>query len=201
MEQDKETPQNKFDIRDEILVSALKLFTGQGYFNTSLADIAKAAQIKDTQTLYNHFTNKHAIAVKLYENILDNLNVSIDDIRRRNQSASEQLRDIVDLLFKLTDDAPQIMRFLLVLNLGEFLPEQKPVSETPAFSKIFKIIQTGIRMGEIRNIDPQLANSYFFGIINNTLLMVLNGTLTKKADAYQAQTWLMAWNVIAKKSW
>lgn len=200
MEQDKEISQSNLEIHDEILLAALKLFAEKGYFNTSLTDIAKAAGLKTTHSIYQHFINKHAIAAKLYENILDTLNISIDDIRRRNQSASEQLRGIVDLLFKLTDDAPHIMQFLLELKLNEFLPEQKALFETPAFVKILKIIQSGIRTGEIRSIDPQLANAYFFGIINNTLRMVLNGVLDKKADAYQSQTWLMAWNVIAKKS-
>ena len=200
MEQDKETPQSTPDVHDEILLAALKLFAEQGFFNTSLTDIAKAADLPSTASIYQHFTNKQAIAVKLYDSILDTLNVSIDDIRRRSPSASEQLRGVVDLLFKLTDDAPNIMRFLLILKLDEFLPGQKALTESPAFIKILKIIQSGIRAGEIRSIDPQLANTYFFGIINNTLRMVLNGVLDKKADSYQSQTWLMAWNVIAKKS-
>ena len=71
--------------------------------------------------------------------------------------------------------------------------------ESPAFVKIQKIIQSGIKAGEIRNIDPWLAHAYFFGIINNTLRMVLAGILEKYADAYQSQVWLTAWNTIAKK--
>jgi len=200
MEQEKENPQTNPEIQDKILLAALTLFTNKGYFNTSLNDIAKVAELDNTQIIYNYFANKHAIATTLYNNILDNLSISIDDIKRRNSTASEQLRSIVDLLFKLTDDAPSIMHFLLILKIREFLPEQRALNESPAFIKILKIIQTGIRSGEIRNIDPQLANAYFFGVINNTLRMVLNGTLDKKADSYQSQTWLMAWNIIAKKS-
>lgn len=200
MEQEIETIQTKSEQQDEILLAALKLFAEKGYFNTSLNEIAEAAGIKTISILYQHFNNKQAIASKLYGNILDSLNISVDDIRRRNQKSSEQLRGIVDLLFKLTDDAPCIMKFLLVLKINEFLPEEKAIFESSAFVKILKIIQSGIRAGEIRNIDPILANAYFFGIINSTLRSVLTGELDKKADAYQSQTWLTAWNVIAKKS-
>lgn len=199
MDQEKDTIHTKAETQDEILLAALKLFAEKGYFNTSLLDISEAAGIKTTSALYQHFKNKQMIASKLYENIFDSLNISVDDIRRRNQKSSEQLRGIVDLLFKLTDDAPDIMQFLLVLKLNEFLPEEKPLLETPPFVKIIKIIQVGIKSGEIRNIDPMLVYSYFFGIINHTLRMVLSGALDKKADAYQSQTWLAAWNVIAKK--
>ncbi len=199
MDQEKDIIQIKSETQDEILLAALKLFAEKGYFNTSLTDITEAAGLKNTGVLYHYFKNKQMIASKLYANISDSLNISIDDIRRRNQKSSEQLRGIVDLLFKLTDDAPDVMRFLLILKLDEFLPEEKPVLETPAFVKIIKIIQSGIKAGEIRNIDPQLVNAYFFGIINNTLRMVLTGALDKKADAYQSATWLSAWNAIAKK--
>lgn len=200
MEQELNTTQTKSEIQNEILIAALKLFAEKGYFNTSLADIADAANVKTVSTVYLHFNSKHSIASKLHENILDSLNVSIDDIRRRTQKSSEQLRGVVDLFFKLTDDAPAIMQFLLNMPITEFLPEQKSLFETSAFVKILKIIQSGIRAGEIRNIDPFLANAYFFGIINGTLRMVLSGELNKKADSYRSQTWLAAWNVISKKS-
>jgi AcrR family transcriptional regulator len=199
MDQEKEITQSKADTQDEILLAALKLFAEKGYFNTSLTDIAEAANIKNTSVIYQHFKNKQMIATQLYSNIFDSLNSSIDDIRRRNQKSSEQLRGIVDLFFKLTDDAPDIMKFLLILKLNEFLPEEKPVLETPAFVKISKIIQSGINTGEIRNINPLLVNAYFFGIINNTLRLVLTGSLDKKADAYLAQTWLAAWTAIVRK--
>jgi AcrR family transcriptional regulator len=199
MDQEKEITHTKAETQDEILLAALKLFATKGYFNTSLTDIAEAADIKNTSAIYHHFKNKQMIAAQLYANIFDSLSISVDDIRRRNQKSSEQLRGIVDLFFKLTDDVPDVMQFLLILKLNEFLPEEKPALETDAFVKIINIIQTGIKAEEIRNIDPLLVNAYFFGIINNTLRLVLTGVLDKKADAYLSQTWLAAWNAIARK--
>jgi AcrR family transcriptional regulator len=199
MDQEKEITQSKAETQDEILLAALKLFAEKGYFNTSLTDIAEAAGIKNTSAIYQHFKNKQMIAAQLYANIFESLNISIDDIKRRNQKSSEQLRGIVDLFFKLTDDAPDVMQFLLILKLNEFLPEEKPVLETSPFVKIIKIIQSGINSGEIRNINPLLVSAYFFGIINNTLQLVLTGALDKKADMYLAQTWFTAWNAIARK--
>jgi AcrR family transcriptional regulator len=198
-EHEKTELQDKSDAQNEILLAALKLFANKGFFNTSLTEIAEAAGVKNTAAVYHHFKNKQAIAIELYANILDSLNISIDDIRRKSPKPSEQLRSVVDLLFKLTDDAPDVMRFLLMLKHDEFLPEEKSILESPAFIKINKIIQSGIKVGEIRNLDPKIIHTYFFGIINNTLRMVLTGSLDKAADVYQAQAWLAAWNVIAKK--
>jgi len=199
MDKEKQIQPKKVVTQDEILLASLKLFAEKGYFNTSLSDIKDAVGIKTISAIYQQFKSKQAIAAALYENILDSLSISIDDIRRRNRKSSEQLREIVDLLFKLTDDAPEVMKFLLLIKIDEFLPEEKPLLETAPFTKIIRIFEKGIRMGELRAIDPVIAYAYFFGIINQVLKMVLSGAFDKQADNYQAQTWMTAWGCVAKK--
>jgi len=198
MDKDTQKEQEKEKLRDDILAAALKLFTEKGYFNTSLTEIAEASGVKSSAGVYKHFKNKQEIATALHAWIVDRLSVSIDDIRRRNRKSPEQLREIVDLWFRLTDDAPEIMRFILVLNVSEFLPEEKPLMESPPFIKILRILHSGIKAGEIKATDSQRAYCSFFGIIENTLKQVLTGTLTKKADFYQNDTWAVAWAGIAK---
>ncbi len=194
-----EDTQAESEVQDEILLAALTLFAEKGYFNTSLIDIKEVAGIENTGIIFQYFKTKQMIAAQLYANILDSLNISIDDIKHQNEKPSEQLRGIVDLLFKLAEDAPNVMRFLLLLKTDEFLPESVPLHESPVFIKITGIIDAGIKVAEIRAISPQLAHAYFFGIIDNILRQVLTGFLDKKADFYQSQAWLAAWNTIAKK--
>lgn len=194
-----ETTPNKAITQDEVLQASLKLFAEKGYFNTSLTDIKDAVGLKTNSGIYQFFKTKQAIAQALRENILDSFSISIDDIRRRNRKSSEQLREIVDLLFKLTDDAPEIIQFLLFMKTEDFLTDATPLPETAAFNKIKRIFQNGIKEGEIRSIDPLLAYNYFFGIITHTLGMVLNKSLPKNADSYQSQAWLAAWGCVAKK--
>lgn len=199
IDKEQEKLKEKEALRTEILTASLKLFAEKGYFNTSLGDIAEASGVKTSAGIYKHFKNKQEIAQALYTWVIDRLSVSIDDIRRRNRKSSEQLREIVDLLFKLTDDAPNVMRFLITLKISEFLPDEKPLLATAPFLKIKKIFQAGIRDGELRSLEPLLAYTYFFGIINHTLKMVLIGDLNKAADSYQSQVWLTAWNTVVKK--
>lgn len=196
---DKEKFKNDSDVHDRIILAALKLFTEKGYFNTSLTDIMEASGVKSTNSIYKYFKNKQAIAAALYENILDSFSDSIDDIRRRNKKSSDQLREVTGLLFALTNDAPEIMRFLLLIQHKEFLPDEKQLQDTAPYIKLKKIVQAGIKAGEIKAIDALRAYSYFFGIINNTLRMILSGTLDKRPEIYHTETWLTAWNCIARK--
>ncbi|MEI7839897.1 MAG: TetR/AcrR family transcriptional regulator [Methylococcaceae bacterium] len=199
MEQTKTLIQQKNETQNEILRCALSLFVTKGYFNTSLSEIACAAQLSQTQEIYTHFDSKQQLAATLYNSILDSLSVSIDEIRRRNKKAAEQLHSLVNLLFKLTEEAPEALRFLFLVNAAEFLPDEKPFLQTPAVNKMLKMIQLGINNGEIRSLAPMLIYSYFFGIINATLTLMLNGTLEKRSELYQSQAWLAAWNAIVKK--
>lgn len=191
--------ENRPDPRDEIMAAALKKFAALGYFNTSMADIAQAAGVESAGELYRHFKNKQMIAAALYDRILDSLNLSIDDIKQRLDKPSEQLRGIVDLLFGLTEAAPDVIRFLFLVRVDEFLPDRAPLMDTPPFVKILNIIQAGIRSGEIRSIDPKLGYAYFFGIITTTLHLTLTGMLDKNIAIYQSTAWLTAWQAIAKR--
>jgi AcrR family transcriptional regulator len=193
------TPKND-ETQNEILRAALSLFVQKGYLNTSLFDIAQSAKLSQTQEIYLYFSSKQELATEVYNAILDSLSVSIDEIRRRNKKASEQLHSLIDLLFKLTNEAPDTLRFIFEINANEFLPDDsKRYLQTPAVNKMLKMIQLGINNGEIKNLAPMLLYTYFFGIINTTLQMILNGTLEKKSELYQSQTWMVAWNTIAKK--
>ena len=91
------------------------------------------------------------------------------------------------------------MRFLLKNNHVEFLPDEKPIIKTEPVEKILKIVKSGIKANEIRPIDPLQAYANFFGIINQTLEMLLDGSLEKDASSYLSNTWVTAWNTIAKK--
>jgi AcrR family transcriptional regulator len=193
------TPKND-ETQNEILRAALSLFVQKGYLNTSLFDIAQSAKLSQTQEIYLYFSSKQEIATEVYNVVLDSLSVSIDEIRRRNKKACDQLHSLVDLLFKLTDEAPDTLRFLFNVNAKDFLPvDSKSYLQTPAVNKMLKMIQLGINNGEIKSLAPMLLYTYFFGIINTTLQMILNGTLEKKSELYQSQAWMVAWNTIAKK--
>lgn len=184
---------------DLVLQAALKLFAEKGYFNTSLPEIREALGASNANAITQHFKTKQALAQALRESILDSLSISIDDIRRRNRKASDQLRELVDLLFRLTDDAPDVIKFLFFMDAKEFLPEAPALLDTPAFNKIKRILQNGINDNEIKSLDTMLAYCYFFGIIQTSLQQVLLKNLPKSADNYQSQVWLAAWNSIVKK--
>lgn len=187
---------DKTEARDEILVAALKLFAEKGYFNTSLSDIGEQTGIS-TGAIYHQFKNKQAIAGALYKDVISSLNNSIDDIRRRSNTPVEQLRAIVDFMFSLAEQAPEVMRFLLSSRHTEFLPEEKPLSGAVPYDKIRKILLAGMQTGDLRRMDPMLAYACFFGVIDKAILLMLDGMFGKEIENIQAEAWTAAWHAIS----
>lgn len=183
-----------------VLLAALNLITEKGYHNTSLADIAGLSGLKSSNAIYKFFKNKQAIAEALYDNILDSLSCSIDEIRRTKKKPAEQLREIISLLFVLTEEAPDVMRFIFLVRHQEFLPGEKSLQQSPPFVKLRKIMQSGIKSGEIRITDATRAYTYFFGVIEHTLRMILTGALKKKATTYQEEAWTIAWQTVSRNT-
>ncbi len=186
----------KKEVHDQILKTALQLFTQKGYFNTSVANIKEEADVS-TGSIYHHFKNKESIAEALYTDIQTRLLRSIDDIRRKHKTARDRTLAITELLFDLTEQAPEAIHFLILSQHQEFLPGEKPMNESKAFQRLRDILASGMKAGEVRHMDAELASAAFYGVIFRTIEVHQNGLLNKPLESYLNDTWSAAWRTIS----
>lgn len=102
-----------------ILDAALKLFSSNGYFNTSTRQIAKQAQISNG-LLYNYFKSKEELLVEIVDKsfkILDNTIVSKEDL-----SADYQIKQTIERFFSLIESKQKLIRMMaqMGLQVGKF---------------------------------------------------------------------------------
>ncbi len=195
-ENDKQKEKDGF--RDKILDSALTLFAAKGYSNTSIEDIKRTSNIS-TSRIYNQFRNKKTIAEALYTDLARRMNDSLREIDRTNATARDRMRAVVDLMFDLTEQAPDVMRFLLLSRHQDFCLDEELQGTLPPFNKIKDIIDAGIKTGEIRRIDSTLIDSCFQGAMTRTIELRLDGILKKPLDLYFNDVWSMVWNAVEAK--
>ena len=157
-----ETSKNTQERQESILSVALKLFTERGYFNTSVHDIQKHAQVS-IGSIYHHFANKEAIAKALYVHIEESMNVAVDGIMGENKTTHDRCKAVISYLFETAEENPEIMQYMLYAKHREFMPDEKPVCSSRPFTLMKEMVVGGMENGEIRTMDPNVAAVAIFG--------------------------------------
>lgn len=179
-------------MRENILSTALELFSNKGYFNTSVHDIKKAAGVS-IGAIYHHFDNKEALAKSLYEELLANMNASIEAACLNKTGCFEKSRAVIERMFQLTMDEPREMQFILLAQHREYLPEEPPICSSRPFQAMKNIVTEGIKNKEVRKMDAWVAATAMFGGALRMMNLQLDGVLDKPLNKYTEQVVECAW--------
>jgi len=108
---------NKIQCRNRILKMSRRLFTAKGYEDTTMEDIAEAAEVSKA-TLYNYFSSKENLLLGIAEAALDEIRQLIDTDLREEPDSLEKLRRVMETL--VTDSIRYITlsRRILYSNLS-----------------------------------------------------------------------------------
>ncbi|MEW5792619.1 MAG: TetR/AcrR family transcriptional regulator [Pseudomonadota bacterium] len=185
------------DTRQQVLDTALTLFTERGYFNTSVHDIARASKVS-IGSIYHHFQDKEGIARALYRGLMERMEHELAAISEGHASAHDRCRAIVALLFELAEREPQTMAFMLYAKHREFLPNERPVCSSKPFETMRAIVAEGIRHGEICDTDPVVAATCLFGGPIRMITMRLDRILPEPLPHYLDAVWHCAWRAVAR---
>jgi len=158
--------------KEEILEKSLELFAHQGYFGTSMEHIAKAAGIKKA-SLYSHYSGKDSIFTAVFNNILKNYSVFINELTTYDGKVS--------ILKKLADIFSGYIRNCMNNNeqafwdryyyyppehLKDYIFNETYEIEMHFINKITALIEQGISNGEIKNKNAyDIALSFYYLMI------------------------------------
>lgn len=183
-------------IRETVLAAALHLFAMRGYFNTSVPDIARAAQVS-VGSIYHHFKDKEDLARAIYIGLMDGLQREFDAIADRHESALDRCRAVMAMLFDLTERNREAMEFMIHAKHREFLPDEPPVCSSRPFMTLRRFVEAGMGRGEVRQIDPMVATSSLFGGAIRLITARLDGALATPLPGLLDATWECGWRGIA----
>lgn len=184
------------DVRRQALGAALRLFSRHGYFNTSVHDICREADVS-VGSVYHHFGDKEGIARAMYEDIVQRMDASLDDIERRHAGAHDCCRAVMAHLFSLTESDPELMAFMLYAKHREFLPEEKPMCSSRPFQRMRDFVARGVETGEIRRMDSLIAAASLYGGALRLIHLRLDGLADRPLPECLNELWPCAWRSIA----
>ena len=183
-------------IEERIIAAALQLFTRRGYFNTSVPDMAQAAQVS-VGSIYHYFKNKEDVARALCENLTDGLQEELDRIIQKHDTVHDRCRATIAVLFELTESNRDAMEFMLYAKHREFLPVARPICSSKPFETMRGFVQDGMERGEIRRMDIMVASSCLFGGAIRLITARLDGVLAEPLPDMLDATWECAWRGVA----
>jgi len=191
------TRQVSTDKRELVLLTALKLFSERGYFNTSVHDIQKQAKVS-IGSIYHHFGNKEAIAKALFTHIESTMRDEIAAITTLHLSCHDRCRAVIAYLFDETERNPDSMQYMLYAKHREFMPEEKPVCSSRPFTLMKEMVEEGIRAGEVRQMDINVAAVSIFGGAIRLIFLRLDGVIDQPLPHYLDECWACAWQAVQR---
>ncbi len=184
------------NIREQVLDTAIYLFTQQGYFNTSIPDIVRESGVS-TGSIYHHFGDKEGIAKALFDMLIVRMENVFSDIERQHDTAQARCRAVIELLFRIAEEEPEVMTYMLFIKHRELMPGMAPICSSKPFRQMREMIAKGIKAGEVRPMDDMVAAASVFGGALRMISLRLDGVPERPLDEYLDEIWSCAWRSVS----
>lgn len=147
----------KQDKKQRILEAAIMVFATQGFRNSAVADVAKAASVA-TGTVYLYFENKADLFIQTMQNVVGRQLQEIKNAISGEDSALERLYRFIDMNVVLFTTNREVLKFMVLewRQCEEFYkthPAFKPLDEYLVF--VTELCAAAVDSGEIRRVNPR----------------------------------------------
>ncbi|MEO0136062.1 MAG: TetR/AcrR family transcriptional regulator [candidate division WOR-3 bacterium] len=166
----------KKDMREKIMKSAMAIFARKGFFKTTVDDIARAAGVAKG-TVYLYFKDKTEIYIYIIETHLNSALADLQSVDRENLTSSEKLKKIAGDWLLHAIEFHKFFPVVSMENINQAFRIMKGVKKrvfpiiNQIISSVAEIIETGIKNGEFRKINPRIAAISFLNIMRAPLLL------------------------------
>lgn len=172
---------------EKILDAALMLFSTQGFYATTIPDIAKAMGMS-VGNIYNYFSSKELLAKEIIKYSSDILGAEIRKINEEEGSSKEKIHKIVALYFEMATLKPQHINYFLRVYLANkevFKEGCEGMTCVSSFvTELMIFFEEGVAKGELRNQDFFSAFGLFMGYLGGFVFLSGEGVLGKSLSAY-----------------
>ncbi|ABG92319.1 probable transcriptional regulator, TetR family protein [Rhodococcus jostii RHA1] len=155
-------------VEKQIIEQATRLFAERGFASTTLQDIADATGLT-RPALYHYVANKDELLSRLVSESTETPAALLHTINERTDlGPTEKLREMATAIALHQAQAPD--RFQLIIRSEAELPEDisrnYEQSRRHVLKEFIHVIEDGIRIGEMRPVDPRTAALAVIGMLN-----------------------------------
>ena len=139
--------------RERIIQAATIIFARQGFYNSTVADVAKEASVADG-TIYLYFKNKDDLLISIFERSMDMFIQAAEEEINKEKSAENQLKRFIDLHLRLVHKHQELAQVIQIelRQSSKFIKEYANEKFFSYLNIVEKIIQRG-KEQKIFNVD------------------------------------------------
>jgi TetR/AcrR family transcriptional regulator, fatty acid metabolism regulator protein len=178
------------DKRERILRAAIKMFARRGFFNSQVADIARAAGVA-SGTVYLYFQDKDDLLVSIFDRMMGE---AIDQGRRALESVDDPIArlDEVARLHLARMGRDRDLAIVCQVELRQSVKFMERFSST-RLREYLGVIRDAIAAGQQRRVfrdglKPTIAAKLFFGMLDE---MATNWVLSPRRYPLEAESALV----------
>lgn len=177
----------KEEKKAKIMLHALKLFSKEGFYSTTIPDIAKSLGMS-VGNLYNYFKSKDILAKEIIKYISAYLGSELRRINDQEISTKEKIDKIVRVYFKTAQEQPEMIEYFLRVYLAnrEVFKEgcEGMICVSDFVTEIMIFFEEGVRKGELRDQDFFSAFGLFMGYLGGMVFLYGEKVLPEELDYY-----------------
>ena len=179
--------------RRKILQVAKKLFVEKGYFNTSMRDIAKTAQVS-TGAVYHHFESKEEIAGEIYRETAQRIRERIVSAIERGKTTEERVKGIVSALLDLAEKDRYTMEYALYVKHREIL--DIPVCSAEPFDMLKEFCRREVEKGNMKEGSEELLAVCLTGAPVRLMQLKWDGVIKESLAHYSDSMGECVWDSV-----
>jgi len=173
--------------KNQIIQSSLKLFSKQGFYNTTIPDIAKALSMS-VGNMYNYFKSKDILAKEIILFISSYLGGKLKEINELDISTQEKTKKIVEVYFKTAQNQPEMIDYFLRIYLSnrEVFKNgcEGMICVNEFVTEVMIYFEEGVKAGDLRDQDFFSAFGLFMGYLGGMVFLNGEKVLPKDLDSY-----------------
>ena len=182
-----------------IVSVALQLFSKQGFYVTTIPDIAEKVGMS-VGNFYNYFSSKDLLAKELVMHVSQYLGDRIQKINESEIPTKEKISQIVNMYFTMATDKPEMIDYFLRVYLsnreifGEGCEGMTCVS--PFITEMMIFFSEGVKKGDLENQDFFSAFGLFMGYLGGMVFLFGEKLLPTSLEEYQESISLNIYNAL-----
>ncbi len=152
--------------RKEIFDASLQLILEKGFNETSMREIARAANIGKS-TLYDYYKSKDEILISYFEDEIEKLTDRAQEIIQQDHGVTEKLKRIMLMHMRyLVENKHTFLKLSVEVQRLSLESQEKIQAKRHAYQDMLRtLVEEGIRDGEFRAVNPLLAARSIFNLL------------------------------------